>query len=371
MYKNSLVIIRTKKDSIVGCHMVFTQQYQADNPNQFDYKGHKCREFEISDTVGGKVVITTQDYLENAEVPITNTLEFDNVTKIDMLTTHTIKCGAYTNKFDNNKYDHTVVFDFDGVIHSYKSGWKGSTVIHDPPVEGIDAVLKELKQWGYNIVVSSSRCADHASLEAVNDWMLKHNLLQYVDLITDKKPPALCYVDDRAICFRGDTKNLVEQIKCFEPWHGEILDKDDDTFNYFKPEKGLPAIKFITNRLSKWNEYVPYEFELFKDVEDNRFYIGDGKTPLSQLVGHPIKNYSMPVIPCAVDDEVYIITERDGIVKDTITKIWSQGKQWIASTRNSNYTYNLSEDFEKVIFHDPILAYLVYQHNGLEGSENK
>ncbi len=27
----------------------------------------------------------------------------------------------------------TVVFDFDGVIHSYTSGWKGATVIPDPP----------------------------------------------------------------------------------------------------------------------------------------------------------------------------------------------------------------------------------------------
>lgn len=37
----------------------------------------------------------------------------------------------------------TVVFDFDGVIHSYTSGWKGATVIPDPPVPGIKEAIKK------------------------------------------------------------------------------------------------------------------------------------------------------------------------------------------------------------------------------------
>ena len=46
----------------------------------------------------------------------------------------------------------TVVFDFDGVIHSYTSGWKGATVIPDPPVEGIGDALKEIHDAGYEVV---------------------------------------------------------------------------------------------------------------------------------------------------------------------------------------------------------------------------
>lgn len=370
MYKNSLVIIRTKKDNIVECHMIFTKQYQRDNPSQFVYDGYQCSEFEIAETVGGKVIVTTKDHMNTSKIPVEHRLEFDNVTQVELLTTHTIKCGA--SAIDPlSKCDQTVVFDFDGVIHSYKSGWKGSTVISDPPVEGIEEVLRELKQCGYNIVVSSSRCDNHDSLEAVNDWMLKYDLLKYVDLITNKKPPALCYVDDRAICFRGDTKNLVERIKHFEPWHGEILNSDDDTFNYFKPEKGIPPIKCFAD-IRKNGDYIPQSFEIWSDVNTNKIYIGDGKTPLSELMGYPLNTPKRcPVVPVSVGDKVYIITEPFKIVTDNITKIWSQNDQWIASTERSEYTYNLTQDFNRVIFNDYILAYIVYQHNRLEGSENK
>jgi hypothetical protein len=30
----------------------------------------------------------------------------------------------------------TVCLDFDGVVHSYRSGWRGATVIPDPPIHG-------------------------------------------------------------------------------------------------------------------------------------------------------------------------------------------------------------------------------------------
>ena len=45
-------------------------------------------------------------------------------------------------------YKPTVVFDFDGVIHSYTSGWKGVAEIPDPPVPGIGEAIAELRQLG-------------------------------------------------------------------------------------------------------------------------------------------------------------------------------------------------------------------------------
>ena len=53
----------------------------------------------------------------------------------------------------------TVVFDFDGVIHSYTSGWKGQSVIPDPPVPGIKEAIAEIRDAGYEVVVVSTRCA--------------------------------------------------------------------------------------------------------------------------------------------------------------------------------------------------------------------
>ena len=113
----------------------------------------------------------------------------------------------------------TVVFDFDGVIHSYKSGWPGDAIIPDEPVVGIDKALRDIHQAGYKIVIVSSRCNSKAGMVAVNDWMLKYDLLKYVDLISSSKPPAIVYVDDRGICFDGHPEKLLTQIQKFKPWY--------------------------------------------------------------------------------------------------------------------------------------------------------
>ena len=77
----------------------------------------------------------------------------------------------------------TVVFDFDGVIHSYKSGWKGETIIPDEPVPGIEDSLIAIHMSGYKIVVVSSRCRTHEGMKAINDWLLKHNLFHKYHLL--------------------------------------------------------------------------------------------------------------------------------------------------------------------------------------------
>lgn len=112
----------------------------------------------------------------------------------------------------------TVVFDFDGVIHSYKSGWQGATVIADPPVPGIDRALKDIHDAGYETVILSTRCYWADGAYAINQWLKEYGLFEYVDKVTKEKVPAVCYVDDRAVCFDGHPESLLDKIANFEPW---------------------------------------------------------------------------------------------------------------------------------------------------------
>ena len=111
----------------------------------------------------------------------------------------------------------TVVFDFDGVIHSYTSGWKGENVIPDPVVPGIKEVIDELKSTGYEVVVVSARANSISGNIAIQEYLQKHQIK--VDLVTHQKPPAIVYIDDRAICFDGNAKTLIDKINNFKPWN--------------------------------------------------------------------------------------------------------------------------------------------------------
>lgn len=110
----------------------------------------------------------------------------------------------------------TVIFDFDGVIHSYKSGWQGAAVIPDSPVEGIKEAIADIARY-YRIVIVSSRCYQPGGMKAIANWMAKHGI--YYDSITDEKPPAIVTIDDRAITFNGKPNILLDQIKHFRPWY--------------------------------------------------------------------------------------------------------------------------------------------------------
>jgi hypothetical protein len=106
----------------------------------------------------------------------------------------------------------TVCLDFDGVIHSYRSGWKGEASIPDPPIHGVREAIEHLRQR-YRVVIHSARSKSEEGRAAMERWLAKHNI--EVDEVCAHKPPAFVYVDDRAIPFAGDWIQTIADINDF------------------------------------------------------------------------------------------------------------------------------------------------------------
>jgi len=128
-----------------------------------------------------------------------------------------------------------ICVDFDGVIHSYSSGWKGVSVIPDPPVSGaikwiekhlpvpdeICAMAPEYK--GPEIQIYSSRSKSWRGRRAMKKWLIDNGLhpayiYENILRFPVKKPAAFLTIDDRAICFDGNFPDS-EKMMSFKPWY--------------------------------------------------------------------------------------------------------------------------------------------------------
>lgn len=101
-----------------------------------------------------------------------------------------------------------VCVDLNGVLDTY-TGWHGADHF-DPPREGARAFLEELRTRGLRIVVFTTRYSDD-----VRRWLREYDLQDLVDDVTDRKPAAHVFVDDRAVCFRGDFAATLREIDRF------------------------------------------------------------------------------------------------------------------------------------------------------------
>jgi hypothetical protein len=72
--------------------------------------------------------------------------------------------------------------------------------------------LRSLHEHGCRVVVFTTR-----HYLDVQRWLSRHGLFEYVHEVTDTKPPATVYVDDRAICHRGDFAATLERALGFRP----------------------------------------------------------------------------------------------------------------------------------------------------------
>lgn len=117
--------------------------------------------------------------------------------------------------------------DFDGVIHSYTSGWAGPTIIPDDPVPGALSFMIDALNSGWDVVICSSRGRFFWGRWAMRAWLKKHaQMLWYGGMFiglekvrfTSYKPSALITIDDRALTFNG-TWPALNDLKSFKPWN--------------------------------------------------------------------------------------------------------------------------------------------------------
>lgn len=163
-----------------------------------------------------------------------------------------------------------VIVDFDGVIHSYRTGWEGPRAIPDPPVEGaIDFLLELIGDERLQPVILSTRSQAWFGRWAMKRWLGKHGMLHWKErmhrisqgeehvtvetlredpwhksgfmpgmgypeevaqdaggylvdniLWPSHKIPSVMQIDDRGFRFEGSFPDL-EEICEFTPWNRE------------------------------------------------------------------------------------------------------------------------------------------------------
>ena len=108
-------------------------------------------------------------------------------------------------------------FDFDGVIAKY-DGFKGRDHFGEPN-EVVVATIRQLSEMGHKIILHSTR-----GEESMKKYCLDINIpVDYFNRNPELegenpgKPIAYVYVDDRAVCYKGQTtEELVKEITEFK-----------------------------------------------------------------------------------------------------------------------------------------------------------
>ena len=113
----------------------------------------------------------------------------------------------------DRKRPYRIGLDFDGVLHSYTSGFTGIEP-KDPPVKGAVKFVCKLKDAGFEVFVFTARLAGEnwsaAHEMAIRAWLVENNFpcLQ----ITGEKWHADLYIDDRGYRFTGDFTELESKL---------------------------------------------------------------------------------------------------------------------------------------------------------------
>lgn len=120
---------------------------------------------------------------------------------------------------EETKKTRSYAFDFDGVIGEY-DGFKGPDHF-GKPIEAVVGAIRTLKDQGHKIIIYSTR-----GEEMLKKYCLDNNIpVDYFNRNPELegenpgKPIAYVYVDDRTVCYRGQsTEELVNEILKFKAY---------------------------------------------------------------------------------------------------------------------------------------------------------
>ena len=226
--------------------------------------------------------------------------------------------------------------DFDGVLHSYVSGWKGPRNISDPPVPGAIDWLSSLvwdqrdpfapRYKDFDVQIFSSRSRYWGGRGAMKKWLLEWGLrpgeLEAIRFPLFK-PPSYLHIDDRAIQFRG-IYPMTSEMRTFVPWrwnrrlppsaHVELswldpcahilpgLEQQEVTYAKTQPQYNplatLRSQLVLPRRLGEPRRSVPHRaLSRWRPTVWQRELIASGKDIFLELMtfGHPLQPIRMYV----------------------------------------------------------------------------
>ena len=238
-------------------------------------------------------------------------------------------------KLQPNNTVQTIAVDFDGVIHGYSEGYKDGS-IYDKPIAGAFQNLEKLIDKGFKVVIYTTR-ENH---EDIKKWFKKEEWTREVPEITNKKPLALAYIDDRAIHFNSWNKAMAEVDKLNTAEMKKLSKSSRIRYSlvqelreYAKPIPGK-TIKFFGKAIHQTNAFSPImgsgqtsktvnalNIKTTKPtikIEDGKTYILTGKKDYSKrrwiLADDPSQQNLFSNEPAGTNESKYI-TETENLKK--------------------------------------------------------
>lgn len=124
----------------------------------------------------------------------------------------------------------TICIDIDGTLVHYEE-WQGEKHFGEI-IDGSTKAMHELHERGWFIIIYTTRSCKDVLSKFLNDKKIEFDAINENPYQPENaeggKPYADVYVDDRAVCFRGDWNKTLKEIENFKPWEMVDYNKKED-----------------------------------------------------------------------------------------------------------------------------------------------